>query len=97
MNRADTHTVTRAPEIGVKGLRVWESGVGVQIMEFGTRGLGFGAQGVRFVVNARYRSTLLIRNLPFPGPYSRARPMALLWSWGGGGISHERGTPVTRV
>ena len=35
----------------------------------------------------------LIRKFPPLGPYRSPMPRALWWSWGGG-VSHERGTPV---
>ena len=41
-----------------------------------------------------YRGTSLIRNIPLLGPSSRTIPRVLGWSWGGGAISYERGTPV---
>jgi len=41
-----------------------------------------------------YRGTSLIRNRAPLGPYSRIMPMALLWPYGGGAVSYERGTPV---
>ena len=43
---------------------------------------------------AVYWCTSLIRNSPHLGPYSRAMPRALRCSWGGGGVSCERGTLV---
>jgi len=42
------------------------------------------------------RSTSLKRNTPLLGPYSRTMPRVLWRSWGGGAVSYERGTPVTR-
>ena len=39
-----------------------------------------------------YRGTSLIRNRRPLGPYSRDMPRSLWWSWGGGAVSHERGT-----
>ena len=42
----------------------------------------------------RYRGTSLIRNRNPLGPYSRTTPRALWRSYGGGGDSLERGTPV---
>jgi hypothetical protein len=33
---------------------------------------------------------------PTLGPYSRTMPRALRRSWGGGAVSHERGTPVDK-
>ena len=42
-----------------------------------------------------YRGTSLIKNSAPLGPYSRTVPRALRWSWGGGAVSYERGTPVT--
>ena len=41
-----------------------------------------------------YRGTLLMRNFHSLGPYRRPLPRALRWSWGGGAVSYERGTPV---
>ena len=41
-----------------------------------------------------YRGTLQIKNSAPPGPYSRTMPRALWWSYGGGAVSYERGTPV---
>ena len=41
-----------------------------------------------------YRGTSLIRNTPLLGPYSKTIPRGKWWSWGGGAVSHERGTPV---
>jgi hypothetical protein len=35
-----------------------------------------------------------LRNCQPLGPYSRVMPRALRWSWEGGALSHERGTPV---
>jgi len=41
------------------------------------------------------RGTSLIRQTPPVGPYSRPMPSrALRWSYGGGAVSYERGTPV---
>ena len=40
------------------------------------------------------RGTSLIRNSDPLGPYSRTIPTALRWSWWGGAVSYERGTPV---
>ena len=34
---------------------------------------------------------------PPSGPYSRSMTRALRWSWGGGAVSYERGTPVARA
>ena len=42
-----------------------------------------------------YRGTSLISDTPLLGPYRRTLPRVLWWSFGGGGISHERGTPVS--
>ena len=38
------------------------------------------------------------KNLPAPppGPYSSRMPRALWWSYGGGGVAYQRGTPVHR-
>jgi len=41
-----------------------------------------------------YRGTSLIRKLPPLGPYRSPMPRALRWSYGGGAVSYERGTPV---
>ena len=41
-----------------------------------------------------YRGTLLIRNNPSLGPYSRLMPRALWWSCLFSSSSYERGTPV---
>ena len=38
--------------------------------------------------------TSLIRNTPLLGPYRRTIHRVLWWSWGGGAVSYERGTPV---
>jgi len=35
----------------------------------------------------------LIRNSGRLGPYRRTIPRVLWWSWGGGAVSYERGTP----
>ena len=43
---------------------------------------------------ALYRGTSLIRKRLPVGPYNRPMHMALWWSWGWGGGSCERGTPV---
>jgi len=42
-----------------------------------------------------YRGTSLIRNCRAIGPCSRTMPRALSWSYGGGAVSYERGSPVT--
>ena len=44
-----------------------------------------------------YRCTSLIRNTHLLGPYSRTMPRAPWWSWGGGGVSYERGTTVLKI
>ena len=44
-----------------------------------------------------YRGISPIRNSPPPGPYSRTKPWALLWSSGGEVVSYERGIPVGRA
>jgi len=41
-----------------------------------------------------YRGTWLIRNRHPVGPYSRTMPGLLWWSWGGGAVSYDRGTPA---
>ena len=53
-------------------------------------------EGVRMCAG-RYRVTSLIRNTPLLGLYSRTIPRVLWWSWGGGAVSYERGTPVLPV
>ena len=39
-------------------------------------------------------NTSLIGNSALPGPYSRTLHRDLWWVLGGGGLFHERGTPV---
>ena len=41
-----------------------------------------------------YMGTLLIRKRPFQGSYGSSMLRALWWSWGGGSVSYERGTPA---
>ena len=45
----------------------------------------------------RYRGTSLMKKRPPLGPYRRAMPRALWWSYGGGVLSDERGTPVHTI
>jgi len=42
---------------------------------------------------ALYRGTSLIRNRLLLGPYSRTMPRVIQWTYGGGAVSYQRGTP----
>ena len=48
----------------------------------------------RFCETAPCRGTSLIRNSAPLGLHSRTMPRTLWWSWVGGAVSYERGTPV---
>ena len=59
----------------------------VVALEFasGDRFITFGGKtGRGECEEVRYRGSLLIRNRPLLGPYSRTVPRVLLWFWGGG-------------
>ena len=43
-----------------------------------------------------YRGTSLIRDRTSLEPYSRTMPRDIWWSWRGGALSYEQGTPAVQ-
>jgi hypothetical protein len=94
--------------VGGWGFGVWGLGFGVEglgVSCFGLRAdrsvsyMEYPVSGIESVVTPYTADSSCernVRNRPPPiGPYSRAMPRALWWSYGGGG-SYGQGTPVHR-